>query len=96
MGAAHYNRGSRAISRQADACMPEAISRAADQSQRDEIGRLRDQVDRLQRQLRRARRCIASERYARGQLAERLAGSERAYEFAVSVLCRLAFPSIER
>jgi len=61
MGAAAYNRGSRLVSREADERMPVATSRADAQAHKDEIVRLRDQVTTLERDLRRARRCLASD-----------------------------------
>lgn len=95
MGAAAYNRGSRLVSREADERMPVATSRADAQAHKDEIVRLREQVTTLERDLRRARRCLASERAGREALRVRLANEERANAFGVGVLCRLAFPGDE-
>ena len=92
MGAGAYNRGSRIVSREADARMPGAVSRADRQAQTDEIARLRGQVAALERELRRARRCLAAERLGREQLRVRLGAEERANAFGVGVLCRIAFP----
>lgn len=91
MGAAAYNRGSRLVAREADEQMPVAISRADAQAQKDEISRLREQVSTLERELRRARRCLAAERAGREALAARLLDEERANAFGVRVLCRIAF-----
>ena len=57
--------------------------------------RLREQIATLERDLRRARRCLASERAGRESLRVRLADEERANAFGVGVLCRLAFPGDE-
>lgn len=95
MGFAAYNRGSRLVSREADECMPVVISRADRQAHKDEITRLHEQVAALERQLRRARRCLAAERAGREALRARLADEERANAFGVVVLCRLAFSGDE-
>ena len=95
MGAAAYNRGSRLVSREADERMPGALSRADHQAHKDEVTRLREQVATLERDLGRARRCLASERAGREALRVRLADEERANAFGVGVLCKLAFPGDE-
>lgn len=92
MGAAAYNRGSRLVSREADECMPEAARRADRQAHKDEADRLRAQIATLERELRRARRCLAAERAGRESLRVRLANEERSRAFSVGILCRLAFP----
>lgn len=91
-GAAAYNRGSRLVAREADERMPEALSRADRQALKDEIVRLRERVASLERDLARARRCLAAERAGREALRVRLADEERANAFGVGVLCRRAFP----
>ena len=95
MSAAAYSRGSRIVSRGADERMPMARFRADQQAHKDEIVRLREQVAALDHELRRARRCLASERAGREALRVRLADEERANAFGVGVLCRLAFPRDE-
>lgn len=95
MSAAAYSRGSRIVSRGADERMPVARFRADQQAHEDEIVRLREQVATLERDLRRARRCLAAERAGRGALRARLADEESAYAFGVGVLCALAFPGNE-
>lgn len=95
MGAAAYNRGSRLVSRDADEHIPRTLSRADREAHKDEIVRLRERVASLERDLARARRCLASERAGREALRVRLADEERAYAFGVGVLCRLAFPGDE-
>lgn len=92
MGAAAYNRGSRLVAREADERMPGILSRADRQAHKDEVARLREQVATLERDLRRARRCLAAERAGREAIRARLADEERASAFGVGVLCRLAFP----
>lgn len=72
--------------------MPKAIERADRQALKDEIAALRAMVTLLEEALKKARRCIASERHGREQLRARLAASEQSYNFAVEVLCRRAFP----
>mgnify|MGYP002143005927 FL=1 len=95
MGSAAYNRGSRLVSKEADERMPLATARADRQAHKDEVARLREQIATLERDLRRARRCLASERAGRESLRVRLADEERANAFGVGVLCRLAFPGDE-
>ena len=95
MGSAAYNRGSRLVSKEADERMPLATARADRQAHKDEVARLREQIATLERDLRRARRCLASERAGREALRVRLANEERANAFGVGVLCRLAFPGDE-
>jgi len=89
---ASYNRGSILVSREADARMPEVVARADRQALKDEVERLRERVALLEGEISRARRCLASERLGREQLRARLAAADSNYEFAVGVLCRLAFP----
>lgn len=91
MGAAAYNRGSRSIAADADALMPAASARATLQAHKDEAEALRMRVAALERDLRRARRCLAAERFGREQLGARLRDEERANAFCVGILCRIAF-----
>ncbi len=83
------------MSKEADERMPLATARADRQAHKDEVARLREQIATLERDLRRARRCLASERAGREALRVRLANEERANAFGVGVLCRLAFPGDE-
>ena len=92
MGVASYNRGSQIISTEADARMPIARLYADRQAYKDEIAKLRKQCAALERELRRARRCLASERLGREQMRVRLGAEERARMLSVEWLCRLAFP----
>jgi len=95
VSATAYNRGSRLVSRAADERMPDAVRRADRQAYKDEVARLREQVATLERDLRRARRCLARERAGREALRVRLADEESANAFGTGVLCRLAFPGDE-
>ena len=83
------------MSKEADERMPLATARADRQAHKDEVARLREQIATLERDLRRARRCLASERAGREALRVRLANEELANAFGVGVLCRLAFPGDE-
>ena len=90
MGIKSYNRGSGAIARHADAAMPDAIKRTERLTREDQIASLTSRVAALERDLSRARRVLAAERYGREQLRERLAREEGAYAFAVAILCQRA------
>ena len=92
MGVAAYNRGSRLMSRDADMRMPEANLMADIQAHKDVNARLRERVAELERDLGRARRCLAAERAGREALRVRLAHEQEASDFGIGVLCRLAFP----
>lgn len=72
--------------------MPQANARSERQANKDETERLKARIALLERDLRRAARCLEAERYGREQLRGRLHDAERDYQFAVSVLCKLAFP----
>ena len=92
MGAASYNRGSKLISDHAAVDMLPAIARNERQAQKDEVARLRQTIASLERDLRRARRCLAAERFGREQLRLRLQQADSNYDFAVRTLCKKAFP----
>jgi glucose-6-phosphate-specific signal transduction histidine kinase len=53
---------------------------------KDEIERLREVVSRLERELARARRCIAAERYAREKRVAELKDEAKSSEYAISLL----------
>ena len=91
MGVSSSNRGGRVLARHADSDMAGPNARADRQAHKDEAEKLREQVSRLERDLSRARRCLAAERLGRERTREQLSSSERAYGFAVSTLCRAAF-----
>lgn len=95
MGAAAYNRGSRLVWRNGDAKMPKAVALASMHAVNDELSELRSRVGMLESELRRARRCLAAERAAREALRIQLADEQRSNAFGVSILCKLAFPSID-
>lgn len=92
MGIAAYNRGSRSISREAAEGAAVANARAEYRALAEENEQLRARVAQLDADLGRARRCLAAERMGRVALRQRLAAKESAYAFAVSTLCRRAFP----
>lgn len=83
------------MSKEADERMPLATALADRQAHKDEVARLREQIATLERDLRRARRCLASERLGREQLRVRLGDEERSHALSVKWLCRLAFPGDE-
>ena len=91
MGVAAYNRGSRIVSKEADARMTVPAIREDLQAYKEEISRLRKQVASLERCLSRARRCLAAERAGRDALRVRLVSEERSHAFGVGILCKLAF-----
>jgi outer membrane murein-binding lipoprotein Lpp len=95
MGAAAYNRGSRLVIREVDERLAGVSMRADQYARETDVARLHAQIATLERDLRRARRCLAAERAGREALRVRLAHEETAYAFAVGVLCRLAFPRDE-
>lgn len=95
MGIAAYNRGSRIVSKAADECAHEAARQADRQAHEDEIAMLRDRLAVLERELRRARRCLAAERMGREQIRARLDAEISANAFGVDVLCKIAFPGDE-
>lgn len=83
------------MSKEADERMPLATARADRQAHKDEVARLREQIATLERDLRRARRCLASERAGREALRVRLAAEERSHALSVEWLCKRAFPGDE-
>jgi hypothetical protein len=87
MGAAAYNRGSKIVSREADARMPATKAKADAAAHGEELRCLREQVALLERDLSRARLCLAAERMGRESLRSRLQESERAHAFGVTTLC---------
>jgi hypothetical protein len=93
MGIAAYNRGSNLIAAEADRGAQALSARADLQAYKDECARLRLEVAKLERELGRARRCIAAERYSREKRVSELGAELRSSEFAISTLCRVAFPA---
>lgn len=61
-------------------------------AERTEAMELRAKIERLERDLGRAKRCLAAERMGRENLRARLEELERAYSFAVGTLCQLLPP----
>lgn len=92
MSAAAYNRGSRLVAQEADDRMPLARSRAERQAHKDEAERLRLQVTKLERELARARRCIAAMRLSHEARRSEWRASDSRSDAAISILCRVAFP----
>ena len=96
MGVAAYNRGTKVLRKQADAAMPSARESSMRARLEDENAALRASVAKLEHDLKRARRCLASERLGRESLADRLRRADSAHHFTVRILCKLAFPNDER
>lgn len=91
MSASSYNRGSRVIAREADDRVRTIESRHDRQALHDENERLRQRVEELEHDLKRARRCLAAERFGRAKRTDELKAELRAASFGTSVLTRLAF-----
>lgn len=92
MGIAAYNRGSRSISREATEGAAVANARAEYQALAEENARLRARLARSERDLARARRCLAAERMGREALRQRLIEDKARSAAVISNLCRIAFP----
>lgn len=90
MGVASYNRGSRRIASDCKAQKSEHI-RADLAALSDQLAEAEQRIAELERDLQRARRCLASERSGRESLRMRLQQSESNYAFAMSVLLPMAF-----
>lgn len=93
MTAASYRRGSRVLMRDADRAMPEIHAREDARATKDEAARLRARIAELERDLRRARRCLAAERLAREARVAEARADRSAADFAIATLCKRAFPS---
>jgi phage shock protein A len=92
MSAAAYNRGSRLVAQEADARAQAVSARVERQAHKDEADRLRAQVAKLERDLARARRCIAELRRSKDARMSEARAELASSRFAVSTLCRIAFP----
>ena len=92
MGSAAYNRGSRIGVLAADALMPEAQARADRRAHADEVLALRERVRLLERDLSRARRCLAALRYSHDARMVEARADAHTSALAISCLCRIAFP----
>jgi chromosome segregation ATPase len=88
MGVAAYNRGSQLVSKEADSRMPGANARAEHQALKEEIAKLAEHAASLEKELARARRCLAAERMGRERLRQALADAGSSYSFAVGVLTK--------
>jgi phage shock protein A len=93
MSAAAYNRGTKCIARATDADMPAIHARADRQAHKDEADRLRAQVAKLERDLARARRCIAELRRSKEERVTEARAEASSSAAAITTLCRLAFSS---
>lgn len=95
MGVAAYSRGTRLIAQDAQERARVVAPRVERQAQKDEAARLRERVAELERDLSRARRCIAELRRSKeARLTEAREDSARSAA-AISILCRIAFPGDE-
>ena len=92
MGIAAYNRGSRIVERVADEHLVGTSTRADHQATKDESAQLRAKISRLERDLGRARRCLAAERLAREMRVAELKDELRASNLCISILCRFLPP----
>lgn len=91
MGAASSNRGSAVIRKHADEDIAPAVARADRDAYRAENERLRERVALLERDLARARRCLASTRYSHEQRMAEARDAATTNAMAIKILCRLAF-----
>ena len=92
MGASQYNRGSAVLRRDIDGLMSVPLARAERDAEKDELARLREQIRTLERDLARARRCIAELRRSKdARLAEAREEQSRS-DAAIRILTRIAFP----
>lgn len=91
MSAASYNRGSRVVSRDADAQARVASTREDRRAQRDEAERLRERIAELERELARARRCVAELRRSKDERLREARNDQRRSDLAISILCKMAF-----
>jgi hypothetical protein len=93
MGIAAYNRGSKLMIRATDAKLAGAMVRAQRDAEKSEAGRLREQVVQLERDLARARRCIAALRRSKDARLSEARAQQSSSDAAIRILTRLAFPS---
>ena len=91
MSRAAYTRGTRLVTRAADAAVTPAVTRADRVAMSDEIERLRVQNAALERDLRRARRCIAELRRSKDERMRESADDKRRSDLAISILCKRLF-----
>ena len=92
MGAAAYRRGSANIAREARERVSSAVLARVDrQAHVDEANRLREVIARLERDLARARRCIAELRRSKDARMQEARSEVERSSAAVKVLCLVAF-----
>lgn len=93
MSAAAYNRGSRVVAREVDSLAQTGAARTARAAEAEQTAHLRDRIRSLERDLGRARRCIAELRRSKeariSEAREALARSDS----AIRMLTRIAFPA---
>ncbi len=89
-------RGDRLVSRSLESATKVAVVRATRNAEDREVQALRDRCRVLERDLARARRCIAELR--RSKAARLLDAQQQQHktDFAVSLLCKMAFPKDKR
>ena len=92
MGAAAHNRGSKIIRREADEAMGGAIARNEREAVKAERAALLAQIDKLERELGRARRCVAELRRSKEARQSEARADASASAAAIKTLTRLAFP----
>jgi hypothetical protein len=91
MGVAASNRGSRLVMRDADEQMPVAQARAERDALKDALLCLEAENVALRRDLRRARRCLASNRVAAAMRTEEHRERESRSDAAIRILTKIAF-----
>lgn len=92
MGAAAYNRGTRVGVAVADERLVVTRLRADRDAEKDETARLRERVSLLERDLARARRCIAELRRSKDERLAEARAEQSLSRLAIRILTRIAFP----
>jgi hypothetical protein len=91
MSAAAYNRGSKIVRRDADERARAAIPRSDREAAKDESARLRERILQLERELARARRCIAELRRSKEARLSDARAEQASSQAAIQILTRVAF-----
>lgn len=92
MGVAASNRGDTIIRRDADVQVDAAARRMDHRVRSDESDRLRDQISELERDLARARRCIAELRRSKDARMSEARAEQSRSDCAIKILTSIAFP----
>jgi hypothetical protein len=92
MGTASYNRGSKLVQRAADTQAHAAGPRADREAFKEQLARLLERNAKLERELSRARRCVAELRRSKDAARAETRADQASSRFAISILARLAFP----